>query len=298
MRLPDFIVIGAMKAATSTLHEQLSKQPGVFMSTPKEPNFFSDDDVYSRGLEWYASLFEGADEHALCGESSTHYTKLPTHPRTAERLARALPEAKLIYVIRHPIDRLLSHYVHAWTQREISGSIELAVRRHPELVDYGRYWMQLQPYLKRFGRDRVLLVAQPRLRTRPRAELERICSWLGVEGPVRWHDDSARQNVSSHRMRRSPIRDALVYAPGLSWARRTLVPPVVRDRVKRLWQMRRGPELSERLRGELVEVFDQDLAMLGEHLGAPLSCHRFDELTREAPLEWTNQATGVRESAA
>src|SRR5580704_13557650 len=103
---PDFIVIGAMKSATTTLHEQLARQPGIFMSRPKEPNFFSDDEVYERGLPWYLSIFQGAGESALCGESSTHYTKLPAHPRTVERMARALPRVRVVYVMRHPIDRL------------------------------------------------------------------------------------------------------------------------------------------------------------------------------------------------
>ncbi len=79
-RLPDFIIIGAMKSATTTLHGLLASQPGVFMSTPKEPCFFSDDEVWARGVGWYASLFEAAPAGALLGESSTHYTKLPTYP--------------------------------------------------------------------------------------------------------------------------------------------------------------------------------------------------------------------------
>ncbi|HTO70120.1 MAG TPA: sulfotransferase, partial [Myxococcota bacterium] len=80
MRLPDFAIIGAMKCGTSTLHEQLALRSGFFMSRPKEPNFFSDDDQYARGVGWYAGLFAGAAPGQLCGESSTHYTKLPTYP--------------------------------------------------------------------------------------------------------------------------------------------------------------------------------------------------------------------------
>ena len=86
---PDFIVIGAMKSATTTLHEQLARQPGIFMSRPKEPNFFSDDAIYARGWGWYSSLFQAADLGSLRGESSTHYTKLPTFPRTVERMVQA-----------------------------------------------------------------------------------------------------------------------------------------------------------------------------------------------------------------
>jgi hypothetical protein len=81
-RRPNFIIIGAMKCATSTLHEQLARQPGFFMSQPKEPNFFSDDSAYARGEDWYLGLFAGTRPGDICGESSTHYTKLPTYPGT------------------------------------------------------------------------------------------------------------------------------------------------------------------------------------------------------------------------
>ena len=91
-RMPDFIVMGAMKSATSTLHEQLSEQEGFFMTEEKEPNFFSNDEIYAKGLEWYASLFANAAPGDLCGESSTHYTKLPTYPHTVARMRAALPQ--------------------------------------------------------------------------------------------------------------------------------------------------------------------------------------------------------------
>src|SRR5271155_5494150 len=96
---PDFIVIGAMKSATTTLHEQLARQPGFCMSRPKEPNFFSDDRMFARGWAWYGSLFQAAKPTDLCGESSTHYTKLPSYPWTVERMKRDLPHLKLIYLM-------------------------------------------------------------------------------------------------------------------------------------------------------------------------------------------------------
>src|ERR1700722_5627445 len=102
---PDFIVIGAMKSATTTLHEQLARQPGLFMCRPKEPNFFSDDENYSRGWGWYEAMFRPAAPEDLRGESSTHYTKLPSYRRTVDRMVHDLPRLKFIYVMRHPIDR-------------------------------------------------------------------------------------------------------------------------------------------------------------------------------------------------
>jgi hypothetical protein len=90
MSRPDFLIIGAMKSGTSTLAAQLSEQAGIFMTTPKEPNFFSDDDVYAQGLPWYAALFDAAEPGDIKGEASTHYTKRPTYPETLARAQAVL----------------------------------------------------------------------------------------------------------------------------------------------------------------------------------------------------------------
>lgn len=284
--LPDFVVIGAMKAATSTLHEQLAAQPGIFMSTPKEPNFFSDDAIYARGLGWYRSLFAEAPAGALKGESSTHYTKLPTHPLACDRLRRHLPRAKLIYVMRHPLDRLVSHYIHEWTQAVISEPIGPALDRHPELVGYGLYAMQLEPYLRAFGPASVLPVFGDRLRVDPRGELERACRFLGYGGVPRWSEAADGRNASSRRLRKSAWRDALVEAPVLSTIRRRLVPRGVRDRVKRLWTMERRPAIpADRIEG-LKATFDADLARLGAWLGISLSCDTFGTVAVGDPPGW------------
>lgn len=287
MRLPDFMIIGAMKCATSTLHEQLARQPGMFMSTPKEPRFFSDDAQYARGIDWYAGLFADAPASALCGESSTHYTKLPTHPHTLERMRRHLgDDVKLIYVMRNPLDRLTSHYVHEWTQRVMSAPLESALDRHPELVDYGLYAMQLEPYLRTFGSDRVLPVFLDRLKAHPQAELERVCRFLGYADRPQWVSDVEPQNVSSQRMRRSPLRDAVVELAPLRWIRRRFVPRSVRERVKRLWMMNDRPKLPEARRQQLEMTFDEDLARLGAWLGWSLSCSNFAEATRDRVPQW------------
>ena len=77
---------------------------GFFMSRPKEPNFFSDNENYARGWGWYSSLFRPANRADLCGESSTHYSKLPTYPRTVARMVRDLPRAQ-VDLLDSPSDR-------------------------------------------------------------------------------------------------------------------------------------------------------------------------------------------------
>ncbi|MCA9654603.1 MAG: sulfotransferase [Myxococcales bacterium] len=291
-RMPDFIIIGAMKCATSTLHDQLAEQPGFVMSEPKEPNFFSDEENWAKGLGWYSGLFAAAEPGDLCGESSTHYSKLPRHPRVIERLQEHCPDAKFIYVMRHPIDRLVSHYIHEWTQRVLDVPISQALREHPALKDFSLYTMQLRPYFEAFGRQRVLPVFFDHLLRHSQDELERVCRFLAYGGKPRWKEDMGAKNVSAERLRVSPLRDLIVDFPPLAYLRRRFVPQQLRDRIKSLWTMRKRPELSADDRLRLAEVFDPDLAQLGQWLGMEeLSCATFKERTRDRSWEWVSEPT-------
>jgi hypothetical protein len=285
--LPDFVVIGAMKSATTSLHEQLARQDGLCMSRPKEPNFFSDDVNYARGLEWYASFFAGAGNHLLVGESSTHYTKLPTYPHTVDRMVQVLPRVKLIYVMRHPIDRLTSHYHHDVTVGRIKVGLEEAIKRHPELVDYGRYSMQLAPYLRTFGPESILPVFFDRLVGQPDQELARIGRFLGVVTPLRWDHALAPQNVGRQRLRKSPLRDALVQVPALTTIRRKMIPRSWIEGLKSHWRVDTDPpHVPPGLSDMLRDVFDPDLERLGSWLGTSLDCDSFHELAGSQSHTW------------
>ena len=284
--LPNFIIIGAMKCATSTLHAQLARQPGFFMSEPKEPNFFSDDDIYARGIAYYRGLFAASSGARLRGESSTHYTKLPTYPNTLTRMRELLPALKLIYVMRHPFDRLVSHYIHEWSMRNIDVPIDQAVERHRELIDYGRYHMQLAPFVKIYGRVNVLPVFMERLQADSQAELERVCRFLAYDGAPLWSDDVAHQNASSERLRLGKLGRELFEHPTLALLRRRVVPQFVRAAVKDRLTMRDRPQLSSAKQAQLRGEFDSDLALLGRDLGIELSCENFRSQVRERALEW------------
>jgi hypothetical protein len=288
VRRPQFIIIGAMKSATSSLHAQLALQPGIFMSEPKEPNFFSDDVEYRRGADWYLSLFSGALEGDLTGESSTHYTKLPDYPETVSRMKKLLPELKLVYVMRHPIDRLISHYVHQWTQNVIRCDINEAVRCHCELIDVSRYSYQLTPYFDVYGSSSVLPVFYSALKRDPQRQLERIATHIGYAAKAAWYEDLAAQNVSSDRIHRFPGYRLVVDSPPMAFLRRKLVPRSLRDRVKERLSMKERPALQSSQVARLEEIFDADLRVLSRWLDTDLDCRNFDEKTACGELEWTD----------
>jgi len=283
---PDFIIIGAMKCATSTLHEQLARQPGFFMTDPKEPNYFGDDAHFARGPEWYASLFAGSEGAELRGESSTHYTKLPTFPHACARMKEAFPALKLIYMMRQPMERLISQYVHQYSKFEITLPLNEAVEAHPELVDYGRYAMQLAPYLEAYGPESVLPVFVPHFHRDMPAELRRICAFLGYEGQPKRVSDLPPQNVSAERLRLGPLAKFLVDQPLLAAARRALVPHALRDAIKERFRTKERPTLSADHRARIEAIYDRDLASLGARLGVSLTCASFNAVTSARPLDW------------
>lgn len=292
MSRPDFMIVGAMKCATSTLHEQLALQPGFYLSEPKEPNFFSNDEEYARGLDWYAGLFAGAPEGALRGESSTHYTKLPTYPRTLERLRAYLPDGlKLVYIMRHPVDRLVSQYIHEWSMNFTSAPIEQAIVELPEMAEYSRYSYQLQPFLEAYGRENVLPVFFERLLGEPQAELERVCQFLGYTEQPQWQEELAAQNTAGDRWKRTPLTEFMATNPVATVLRRALVPKAWRNRVRQALTLQAKPELPPALRAELEARFDADLAVLGQWLGIPeLCCGNFKTLARARAYDWVELA--------
>ena len=285
---PDFIIIGAMKCATSTLHDQLALQPGIFMTTLKEPNFFSNDEQYAKGLKWYLSHFENAKETDICGESSTHYTKLPTYPNTVKRIYQEFSNVKLIYVMRHPIDRLVSQYIHEWTFNKVSSNINIAIDNYSELIEYSLYSKQIEPYIKTFGKEQILPVFFERLVAYKQEELARICHFIGYSREPSWNIESDAQNISAERMRENSIRDFLIEVPLLKDLRKQFIPKSWRKKIRGLWQMKKKPEVDSQKLLELELIFDQDLKKLGSLFGIELSCKNFKSTVREQILYWNN----------
>jgi len=280
MQKPDFIIIGAMKSATSTLHEQLAMQPGFFMSTPKEPNFFSDDPVYSLGLNWYSNLFSEAKSGDICGESSTHYTKLPDYPLTIKRMKTYLPSLKLIYVVRHPIDRLISHYIHQWSQNVIKTDINQAIDEFAELINYSRYSMQIAPFIEAYGVEHIHIVFSEAFRVRPQHELERVVRFLGYDKEVIWYDDLPEQNVSSQRIRRFKGYELIVNNPALAWIRRNFIPQRLRDAVKSNLALKKRPQIDEQHMLKLTNIFNEDLANFGDMLGIEINMNNYPSIAK------------------
>ena len=183
---PNLFIIGAMKSGTTSLHEYLSTHPAIGMSQVKEPGYFAEELTWHRGEAWYLGLFPQNGPYRYRGESSTQYTMLPTFQGVAPRLHRFNPHARLLYIMRNPFERTLSHYWHnvrVRNPREGGGeprSLRQAVREQPRYLAYSDYATQLTPYVELFGRDALYALTFESLVANPQQELDRIYRWLDL----------------------------------------------------------------------------------------------------------------------
>lgn len=187
---PNLFIIGSMKSGTTSLHNYLSCHPDIYMADEKEPGYFVKELAFDEGPEWYMKLFEKAPANVkYIGESSTHYTKLPTFKNAADRMYDYSPHAKLIYIMRDPVKRAISHY---WFNTATSGrqynkkfilenrDMWTAITNEPEYIAYGDYAMQLQPYIDLYGLDNIYTLTFEELIENPYLEVTKIFKWLSL----------------------------------------------------------------------------------------------------------------------
>jgi sulfotransferase family protein len=182
--LPNVLVIGAMKCGSTSLHHYLDAHPDIAMSEKKELNFFYRPGVWNKGLEWYRSQFDpGAP---LRGESSVNYTKSPrASGLAAPRMHRLVPHAKLIYMVRHPIERAVSHYLHTRAEGNEERPLPQALSDLTgPYVSRSVYYANVEPFLRHFPAESLLVVPQERLRSQRAATLRAIFSFLGVDADI------------------------------------------------------------------------------------------------------------------
>jgi Sulfotransferase domain len=147
MRLPDFLVIGAMKSGTTTFYHDLAGHPHVYLAD-KELGALTRD----ISAPQYAAHFKHARINQLCGDVSTGYSMLPDVTGVVERAARQLsPRAKILYLVREPVQRAISHHYHYISLRpddRMEPDIDACVRKYSSLTDYGRYGEQLEHWTR------------------------------------------------------------------------------------------------------------------------------------------------------
>ena len=266
-RPADFVLVGAMRAGSTTLARGLSAHPGIFMPAKKELHFF--DWNHDRGFDWYRSQFRGAASGQVAGEATPIYM---VYGDAMERLSRALPEARLIAVLRDPTARAYSHY---WYNRmlgfePLSFADALAAeptrrprttdRRTFDYVERGRYLGQLQRICELFPRDSLHVVVLEDLKRDPTSVYRDVFRFLGVDPSFEPPGGDAVLNA--HAEYRSKVVSKLSRA----------MPAPIRRPIRR-WNRKnvRYPEMDPAVRRDLDEVFVEGNRSLSEWLGRELT---------------------------
>lgn len=221
VRLPNLVVIGAMKCGTTALHRLLDGHPDIAMAGGKELNFFfgpvtgpdvRDVSTWHRGTGWYARQFDG--RAAIRGESSPGYTS-PDHTEVAGRMAGLVADARLVYLVRDPIDRAVSQYRHHRTDGTESRPVaEALLDPESQYIARSRYCERLDPFLRHFASEQILIIDQADLLGDTRRCLERVHRFIGVAPVSRSATPARRWNAADgpEVVLPEPVRERLRHA--------------------------------------------------------------------------------------
>ena len=206
-QLPGFFVVGAQKAGTTSLHRWLGQQPEVCLPTIKETHFFRDEQKFRRGVEWYLDWFPQDRSRTLSGEVDPEYMFFEAAPR---RIRELVPDAKLVFVFRQPLERAYSQYQMSVSRGfeslrfgaalaaepgRLSAGTEHSLRHHSYLAR-GRYAEQVERFLKLFPARQLLFAKFDDLFCAERGlqDYARICRFVGVSSSPELVDRSGRHN--------------------------------------------------------------------------------------------------------
>jgi hypothetical protein len=183
---PNFFIIGAAKAATTSLSSLLGSHPQAAIVRGKEPHFFSYDQFYKLGWKKYMELFSHCRDQKAIGDASTSYSRIRYHPLTVGRIYEHVPEARIIYMVRHPIERMESAYVErlGTPGARVFTSINDAIKRQPMIVDSSRYWEVFDAYRQRFNESRIKIVWFEEYIANTTAVFQDVCRFLEIDDSV------------------------------------------------------------------------------------------------------------------
>jgi len=194
---PSFFIIGAAKAATTSLASLLAQHPDVGIVRGKEPHFFSFDKFYAAGWERYLTLYQHCKDCKIAGDASTSYSRIRYQPNTISRIRKHVPDAKIIYMVRHPVKRIESaYYEHAATPESPNFvSLTQAVKRNTMMLDSSRYWEVFSAYREAFGERNIKVVWFEEYITDVVGQTQEVCRFLGVDDNFYPNLDQEQKNT-------------------------------------------------------------------------------------------------------
>ncbi len=268
--LPNLIIIGAGKCGTTSLHYYLGLHPSIFMSKEKELNFFAVDRQWNKGIDWYKSNFTGNTK--IFGESSPSYTLYPIVKGVPKKMHSVIPDAKLIYSVRDPIERIISQYVQNYTIGLENRKIEDALSQldNNPYVLRSMYFTQLEQFLAFFRKSNILIITLEDLYNQRIQTLRRVFRFLEVDEDfycprfqILKHDskEKGRKNrIGLFLKRMSETRFAKLFSTDMRMNIGRFLYKPFSTKIER-------PTLSDKVKDKLVDYLKDDINKLREFTG-------------------------------
>lgn len=272
-KLPDFIIIGAMKSGTTSLHYYLGLHPEIFVSKEKELNFFIKSNelssgTWEKGIDWYKSKFIGNAK--IHGETSPNYTVYPVIKGIPERMHSVIPDAKLIYIVRDPIERIISHYIHRYAERKEDRTLtEALINFDNNLYIYrSQYYLQINQYLQYYSPQNILIISSEELSNTPQKTLQTIFNFLGVSDYSEIIKYQKKLHKSIYKRRKTDLGNRISTLPIIS--KIDLLSPPWRYHLKKLIYFPfstsiKKPNLDQKLLLRLIEYLAEDINCLRKY---------------------------------
>lgn len=264
----DYIILGAQKCATSTLFAILANHPSIEACKVKEPHFFSTSNDWKMNLAKYEKLFcKRSDAKYL--ESSTSYTFFP-HRRLGiwNDLYEYNCKMKFIYLVRNPIDRIVSNYMHNNHKGYTDADIEKIIFKNPLFINITRYYTQIMPFIRKFGRESILIIDFEDVINNREGVLRRISEFFEIDFDGFKYYEQVHCNKSIDR--RMKYCHLIIPDPLLN---------EIRKRFPNTWHLflkttkkdKKKPRLSKQLQKAILHMLDFEINSLQELLGKDLT---------------------------
>ncbi len=282
MTLPNFLGIGVMRAGTTWLYAQLRIHKQVYMSQPKELNFFTD--FYDRGIGWYSGHFPSAKEavkYKAIGEITPTYIAGPDVP---SRIHAHIPDSRFIVMLRNPVDRAYSEYTKTLRNLNFKGTFADFVERDEGVLARGYYTEQLERYFRLFPRNQFLILIFEDTVSNHQVTTQKLAAFLEID-PNGFNLNQMKQSVNSSYLPRLPrlyssavkVRQYLAKR-SLGWVLTTAEKTGLVHAGRHVFRFRGPrselPKMDERTRKRLSNLYLQEIRNLQELLDEDLSTWR------------------------
>jgi hypothetical protein len=266
------LIIGSMKSGTTSLFSYLEQHPEIARCSEKEPDFFLTNRNWDKGFDWYQGLWNwNPSQHKIALEGSVNYTKIPNFPNAAEKIATIDANFKFIYIMRDPIERIESHYMHNYFKgRNVThGFASDRIKDH--YINASRYAKQIDEYYCRFPAENILLLNFEDLKAQPFEVVRRVCGFLNIDPSYEFQALDTIYHSTSEKRIANPLRRSLANIELLHSITK-LIPPQQKKFLQNLTSRKAQKiKLSPEQRHFVLTELREDLQKLSTKYGVDIS---------------------------